>query len=56
MSANDDATHYETADRQDAESEQNGAVSRDVTPPRCGYQNLFRAVCLKNRKVPVDPA
>jgi hypothetical protein len=56
MSANDEATHYETADRQDAESEQSGAVSQDITPPQCGYQNLFRRVCLKNRKVPANSA
>lgn len=54
MSANDDATHYEAADDQDADHAENGAVSRDVTPPRSGYQNLFRAVCLKNRKSPTE--
>jgi hypothetical protein len=54
MSANDDATRCETADHQDADRAENGAVSRDATPPRSGYQNLFRAVCLKNRKIPTE--
>jgi hypothetical protein len=54
MSVSDNTSLLETPDRIETELSEPVRHARDITLPRHGYQNLFRAVCLPSRKTPTD--
>ena len=56
MSANDDIILDEVPESAEGAAVEPDAITPDVTPRPRGYQNLFRAVCLKTRGGAPDSA